>query len=152
MNKLTPADFSFKCPMKWDDMTSTDHGKFCGKCRKEVFDLTNCSVDEVIELQRKHGQICGSIKVAAVAISLSAAACQNQNPSRHDPDAIRLHGTAIRLDHPATPPSGDTATSRNSIDGIICPPKELMENHKGMVLGKICVPQDPEKLKLTDES
>lgn len=81
MDKLTPDHFSFKCPMRWEEMAPSENGKFCGRCRKEVFDLTDCSVDEVIALQRKHGSICGSIHVvqaaAAVAVSLSAAACQN---------------------------------------------------------------------------
>ena len=77
MKKLTENHFSFKCPMNWDEMQVSDNSRFCGKCRKEVFDLTNCSIDEVIALQRKHGAICGSIRLAAVAISLSTAACQN---------------------------------------------------------------------------
>jgi hypothetical protein len=68
--------------MNWDEMDATENGRFCGKCRKEVLDLTNCSIDEVIALQRKHGPICGLIKVAAVAISLSAAACQNPTQDR----------------------------------------------------------------------
>jgi hypothetical protein len=66
--------------MNWDDMNETEHGRFCRKCQKEVFDLTNCSIGEVIELQRKKGTICGSIRlaqVAAVTFSLSGAACQN---------------------------------------------------------------------------
>ena len=78
MNRLTDKDFSFKCPMSWDQMEKTANGRFCGKCRKEVFDLTNCSKDDVRALQDKHGSICGSVlvtKAALVALSLSAAAC-----------------------------------------------------------------------------
>lgn len=82
MIKLTDDHFSFKCPMNWDGMKISDNGRFCDKCRKEVFDLTHCSLDEVSALQRKHGSICGSIRVAAVAISLSAAACQDGTPGR----------------------------------------------------------------------
>lgn len=77
MKKITESHFAFKCPMNWDEMNPSANGRFCGKCQKEVFDLTNCSIDEVIALQRKHGAICGSITIAAVAISLSTAACQN---------------------------------------------------------------------------
>jgi len=92
MNRLTDKHFSFKCPMNWDSMQETDNGRFCGKCRKEVFDLTNCSLDEVRALQQKHGSICGSIRVmgaAAVAISLSTAACQKEN---RKPDSVRTTG------------------------------------------------------------
>lgn len=112
MNKLTENHFSFKCPMSWDAMAVTENGRFCAKCRKEVFDLTNCSIDEVIALQRKHGPICGSIRVAqvaGVAVSLSAAACQNH--------VNNTTGTPLI--------NGDQAIIRNSIDGVICPPDQL---------------------------
>lgn len=82
MENLTEKHFSFRCPMNWDEMPASENGRFCGKCRKEVFDLTNCSVDEVIALQRKHGAICGSVKVAVAAASLALAACQPDKPVR----------------------------------------------------------------------
>jgi hypothetical protein len=100
MNHLTQSHFSFKCPMSWDEMAVSENGRFCCKCRKEVFDLTHCSIDEVMALQRKHGSICGSIKVAqvaAVVASLSAAACQNGNPSR-------MTGSPVQLSKDANPP------------------------------------------------
>ncbi len=78
MQKLTDKHFSFKCPMDFSAMQASANGLFCNKCRKEVFDLTDCSIDEVIALQKKHGRICGSIRVmplAVAAVSLSAAAC-----------------------------------------------------------------------------
>ncbi|MEO5714490.1 MAG: hypothetical protein ABIT37_13470 [Luteolibacter sp.] len=78
MNKLTDQHFSFKCPMDFNAMQPSANGVFCGKCRKEVFDLTDCSIDEVIALQRKYGTICGSIRIiplAAAAVTFSAAAC-----------------------------------------------------------------------------
>ncbi len=82
MDRLTEKHFSFKCPMKWEDMPASENGRYCGKCRKEVFDLTNCSIDEVAALQRKHGTICGTIKVAVAAASLATAACQSQQTVR----------------------------------------------------------------------
>jgi hypothetical protein len=70
--------------MKWDDMQPSENGRFCSQCQKQVFDLTNCSIDEVRALQQKHGKICGSIKLmgaAVVAASMSTAACDLVNPS-----------------------------------------------------------------------
>src|SRR6478735_9578743 len=107
MNLLSEKHFSFKCPMNWDEMEVAGNGRHCGKCQKQVFDLTNCSIDEVIALQRKHGPICGSIKVAVAAISLSAAACSHTDSSQ-DPnitDSLR---------------SGDQAVNRNVVAGGIC--------------------------------
>lgn len=110
MERLSEKHFAFKCPMNWDEMEVSGNARHCCKCRKQVFDLSDCSIDEVIALQRKHGAICGSIKVATVAVSLAAAACGNA------PDG------------PLT--SGDQAISRRqSIAGVICPP-EMLEKTK----------------------
>ncbi len=116
MNRLADRDFSFKCPMSWDEMEDSMNGKFCSKCRKKVFDLTNCSLEEVRALQDKHGMICGSIRVAqaaVVALSLSAAACRTTGkpaiiapPSNHIPSTTDTKGKAnptekpIAIDHP----------------------------------------------------
>ncbi len=109
MNKLTENHFSFKCPMNWDEMEASDNGRFCNRCRKEVYDLTNCSIDEVIALQRKHGSICASIRVAqvaAVAVSLSSAACVMEPP--YPPPTI-----------------GDQPINRVSLSGSPLPPEQL---------------------------
>lgn len=111
MDKLTPAHFSFKCPMDWDEMEVSGSGRHCVKCRKQVHDLTNCTIDEVIELQRKHGAICGSIKVAVAAVSLSAAACHDSNPPR-------MLGTPM-----AHPPA--QARHQTMMPGKISPPEQL---------------------------
>lgn len=67
--------------MNWDDMTPSENGRFCGKCSKEVFNLTDCSLDEVRALQRKHGGICGMVKTTVVAASLTLAACEKETIS-----------------------------------------------------------------------
>lgn len=111
MEKLTPAHFTFRCPMVWDDMPASEHGRFCGKCRKEVHDLSNCSIDEVIALQRKHGPICGSIKVAVAAVSLATAACQSDPPPR-------MLGTPLA-------PGKFEKKQEVVMPGVICPPEAL---------------------------
>ncbi len=77
--KLDDSHFAFKCPMKWDDMDASANGRFCHRCSKEVFDLTNCSLDEVRTLQKRHGSLCGFIQAAAVAATLSSAACASRD-------------------------------------------------------------------------
>lgn len=101
--------------MNLEDMQATANGRFCGKCNKEVFDLTNCSLDEVRALQEKHGPLCGSIRmaqVATVAIALASAACEKKPdntpavtglievpPSQHEENA----GAAAKpIPHPTT--------------------------------------------------
>lgn len=119
MNRLTEKHFAFKCPMNWNEMEVSGSGRHCGKCRKHVFDLTNCSLDEVIALQRKHGPICGSIRVAqvaAVAVAISAAACQSSQTTSGE--------TYPSLE------SGDQPINRVSLSGAPRPPEQL-EKMKG---------------------
>ena len=133
MEKLTEKDFSFICPMVWDEMPESANGRFCAGCRKEVFDLSNCSVGEVRELQRKHGPICGSIKVvraAAVAASLSAAACQ-------DGGTHRLSGA------PLPPPKSQNRDPDLRVGEIAALPVEKPEREV-VVPGMICLPEKAE--------
>ena len=137
MHKLTENHFSFKCPMSWEDMEISGSGRHCGKCRKHVFDLTNCSIDEVIALQRKHGPICGSIRVAqvaAVAISLSAAACQNGMPERTT-GIVPPHGVKS-----GGPFNGGTT-------GYIEPPEKLEKTKPIPLSGTPLPPEQLEKMK-----
>jgi hypothetical protein len=86
MEKITEQHFSFKCPMDFTAMRPSENGVFCDRCCREVFDLTDCSIDEVRALQRKHGRICGSIRImplAATAVALTAAACSSPEPQRN---------------------------------------------------------------------
>lgn len=132
MSRLTDKDFSFKCPMSWDAMDDSANGKFCSKCRKEVFDLTHCSVDEVRSLQDKYGAICGSIRLtqaAAVALSLSAAACNLQ---------VRTTGAPL----PISPRSNNTQNTATGND----------TNEKPRLMGEICPPSvdAPEEIPLRE--
>ena len=118
MNKLTDQHFSFKCPMNFNAMQPSANGVFCNKCSKEVFDLTDCTIDEVIALQRKHGRICGSIRVmplVAVAASLSAAACCPSSPQGNPQGNHRDSKDVHCYDH-------------MSSGGEVCPPYELIKS------------------------
>jgi hypothetical protein len=58
-NPITNAQLKFNCPVNWDSMEDTAGGKNCHQCQKKVFDLTNCSQDEMdmILIQNNHN-IC----------------------------------------------------------------------------------------------
>ena len=133
MEKLTEKHFSFICPMVWDEMPESENGRFCAGCRKEVFDLSNCTIGEVRELQRKHGPICGSIKViraAAVAASLTAAACQDIAPTR-------------TMGKPLPPPKNETPNP-GLLLGEIAPPQQEKPAQEVRLPGIICLLEQPE--------
>ncbi|HEX5790097.1 MAG TPA: hypothetical protein VFY13_03040 [Luteolibacter sp.] len=132
MNKLTKDHFSYKCPMNWDAMTPSANGRFCDKCSKEVYDLTHCSLDQVRELQHRHGSICGMIRVmgaAAVAASLSTAACRQEE---------KMAGVIAA-------PSSDAPISK--VDGVTPPPPTGKDEPKEV--GEIDLPVDESPPKET---
>ena len=48
------------CPARWDDMTGNDQVRFCGQCRKNVYNLSALRRVEAENLIReKEGQLCG---------------------------------------------------------------------------------------------
>lgn len=79
--RFTQDDFSFICPMQWDDMQAVDKGRFCDKCEQTVVDVSDCSLDDVATMQRKDPAICVAIKtLATTGIALSIAACSSAPP------------------------------------------------------------------------
>jgi hypothetical protein len=109
--------------MSFNDMEKTDRGRFCGKCNKEVFDLTNCSIDEIRDLEQKHGPICGSIrmaKAATVAISLATAACQDKPENRPQVAGI----ICLPEPHQVENPKGNESSSEPEVMGRLMVPRE----------------------------
>ncbi len=87
MKTISQKQLSFICPVKFAEMPESANGRFCDQCNKEVFDLSDCTLEEAIELQRKHGSICGFVRttaiVATTAATIGLVSCettQSQNP------------------------------------------------------------------------
>lgn len=141
MDRLNESHFSFKCPMNLEDMQATAHGRFCGKCQKEVFDLTNCSVEEVRALEQKHGPLCGSIRmaqVATVAIALASAACDKKPNST--PTVGLIVAPPSQHEESAKTPPQPTAGS------ISLPP--VRQDGKASEIDEISAPRTIGKIKL----
>lgn len=87
-------------------------------------------------MQRKHGQICGSIKVvraAAVAASLTTAACQDIAPTR-------MGGIPL-------PPAKDQARNPDHTLGEIAVPPQEKPVQEIRLPGKIYLPEQSKKEK-----
>ncbi|MCD0480470.1 hypothetical protein LPB90_18680 [Chryseobacterium sp. LC2016-29] len=50
------------CFENWNEMTSSDKGKFCQVCSKTVRDFTNSSDEELYEEIKSNSNICGSFR------------------------------------------------------------------------------------------
>jgi hypothetical protein len=56
---------NFKCNESWANMPKSNTGSYCGKCEKNVFDLTNKSESEIQQIyQENNGKLCGRIKLS----------------------------------------------------------------------------------------
>ena len=61
------------CSAAWDEMAGDERVRFCGQCRKHVYNLTVLSPDEVGRLvQEKEGRFCGRIYQRRDGMALSA--------------------------------------------------------------------------------
>ena len=63
MHSNKPLKIDNPCPANWDYMASTEKGKFCNSCSKEVMDFTDKSDEEIRAyfLQSK-GYNCGNFR------------------------------------------------------------------------------------------
>lgn len=44
------------CKERWDDMTGDEHVRFCGRCEKNVYDLSSLSAEQAESLLRERGE------------------------------------------------------------------------------------------------
>ena len=62
------VQMNFKCSESWAKMPKTNAGSYCGKCEKNVFDLTNKSESQIQQIyQENNGKLCGRIKVGQLS-------------------------------------------------------------------------------------
>lgn len=55
---------SSPCPVSWDSMDGDDRVRFCGKCRLNVYNLTQMSPEEVEQtIRATGGRLCGRLYV-----------------------------------------------------------------------------------------
>ena len=124
MSKISEKNLSFVCPMKWDEMAESNNGRFCEQCRREVFDLTDCTIEEVIALQRKHGSICGAVRASAVVATAAAAiglsGCKTTG-STDSGGGGEASGRMIPFE------GGGGGDEHPIVAGEICPPEVLEE-------------------------
>ena len=53
----------FQCNESWEKMPTSEKGKFCGKCERNIHDLTDKSESEIHQLYNANkGKLCGKIK------------------------------------------------------------------------------------------
>lgn len=166
---LKPDHFSYKCPLTISDLETTEDGAhFCAKCSKDIHDLTDCSIDEVIELQRRKGSICGFVRAVSVTSMVGLAACsssgdesasnedsnsnpeveQQATPVKAQPEIIGIPVSPEKEAPEAEEPTNaedNTVKAEPQPEAPVKVQPEIIERPK--LMGKICPPDQlkPEK-------
>ena len=47
---LSSAHLSFQCPMRLEDFSNHGAAYYCGECKREILDLTDCTIEDAIKL------------------------------------------------------------------------------------------------------
>ncbi len=82
------------CPMDWDLMRGDDRVRFCGRCGKDVYNLTTMSLDEVASLLsgvRERGERRCVRLYQRPDGTLTTSACQ---------PALSAQGRTVAVHHP----------------------------------------------------
>ena len=116
---LRKKDFSYLCPLNRDDFEVVEGGHYCDSCEQKVFDVSDCSLEELMALKKQHSNLCVSFKstIVATTLALSVASC----------------------DTPIEPP----------LMGVMVAPieKNVTIPPKGMMMGKVSCDIPPKKDK-----
>ena len=66
MKKAITIRIPEPCHEDWNQMTTTDKGKFCSLCTKEVFDFTQVTDEELVKRVHNNEKICGRFKSSQI--------------------------------------------------------------------------------------
>lgn len=62
VNMINELAIAAPCPVSWDTMQGDDRVRYCGQCEKNVYDLSEMTSSEIIQLiQEKEGQVCAQL-------------------------------------------------------------------------------------------
>lgn len=79
MKKSITITIPEPCHENWDQMTSTEKGKFCGVCTKEVVDFSKSSDEELIKKLGKGENVCGRFNTSQLNRKLTLARKSKNN-------------------------------------------------------------------------
>lgn len=151
---LDAIDVAAPCTSEWDAMDGSDTVRFCGECRKNVYNLSHMTRPEAEQVVREHeGRVCvrfyrrhdGTLLTRDCPVGLRAI---RRRIARRLAGVAAMIGAilfgragnplAAQGDGSPKQPAGNQHPGPGLIMGDICPPPKILNPP---VMGKICPPQ-----------
>lgn len=66
MKNTNHIKMDFVCNQKWEHMKASENGRFCDRCKHEVVDFTNMSMERIRAVKAKNGSVCGHFRIEQV--------------------------------------------------------------------------------------
>ncbi len=132
-DNLLNIQIATPCPARWEDMQGDDRARFCGQCRKHVYDLSALGAAAAADLLReKEGNLCAQFYRRADGTILYAEDCPVGLAARRWRRVKHLAGAAasfvLMMGGMNKAQAGDTTNSRPE---------------GGMIRGRVCVSPTP---------
>lgn len=148
------------CNARWEDMAGDERARFCGPCRKNVFNLSAMTRTQIETLIReKEGKLCGRFYQRPDGRMITADCPTGQRRRRNRLMrwggamfatvllilGVRTTGRAQDKSKPGTP-KGDLTRLMGEVSvapvrmGDIAVPHSAVTNREAMIMGKIALP------------
>ncbi len=146
MRATPPPDLKLKvaspCSADWESMSGTERVRFCALCRKNVYNLSQMSLDEAHELlAEKEGRVCVRFFQRADGTVLTEDCPVGLGALRRRARAVvrRVAGAGLTLLG-----LGAAWTSRPTMGHMAKPSALASPAPEELIMGKVAVPAPPE--------
>lgn len=128
------------CHARWEEMEGDERTRFCGQCRKNVYNLSALSASAVADLIReKEGRLCGRFFQRSDGTVLHAGDCTVGLAARQWRRVRHMAGAAASL--MLLLPGGNRVLAGEPAGKDKTPPPQPPDGN--LVMGKICVVPPP---------
>ncbi len=129
------------CSEKWDRMTGDERARFCGLCKKSVYDLSKMTTQEAVELVRQRE--AGAPPCVRFFMRPDGTVMTADCPEGRRRVLRRRWGIAAMTAGAMALVAGGWSAFSGWFRGAEDPPTPLMGKPAGVVMGEVCVPPPP---------
>ena len=134
MQPLPQLEIGTPCPKSWDEMSGDEQARFCGHCKKTVFNFAAMSTNDIQQVLASRDSVCARIRRDAGGEVLTNDSPPCDLPSRRDWLSQLASLAAMLLAMVSL--TGCRGETRSS-DPVL-PPNSTTEQP---MMGEVCIPE-----------